>query len=331
MENYNSISVQSLIKAIIPTLSYCQVKGDNGTIGVIGGSLEYTGAPYYSGISALKAGSDLAHIFSHIEAAIPIKSYSPELIVHPSFDQNPSNDTLLNKTIRWFKSMHAIAMGPGLGRTDEIGSIFRLFSNKVNELKIPLIYDADALWYLSSIEGITNNLYRIITPNKPEFEKLYQKYVDAKAEFSIENKLHSLVDNESVIIRFDNNYNHYFDKEFELCKALDNNILVKKGPSDIITNGKIVYIVQNKGSMKRTGGIGDVLTGLITSYCGMVYKKNQINKTQCTQEEMMECCVLGCYICREASRLAFEEYKYGMTAPDIISQLINVTKNYNMI
>ena len=54
-----------------------------GRVGIIGGSFEYTGAPFYAGMAALKTGADLCHIFCAEEAAIPLKSYSPELIVHP--------------------------------------------------------------------------------------------------------------------------------------------------------------------------------------------------------------------------------------------------------
>lgn len=61
-------------------------KGEAGRIGIIGGSSEYTGAPYYAGIAALKFGCDLVHIFCTQSAAIPIKCYSPELIVHPLLD-----------------------------------------------------------------------------------------------------------------------------------------------------------------------------------------------------------------------------------------------------
>lgn len=45
--------VQSL-KECIPPMDDSKHKGQAGRIGVIGGSLEYTGAPYFAGISALK-------------------------------------------------------------------------------------------------------------------------------------------------------------------------------------------------------------------------------------------------------------------------------------
>lgn len=71
--------------SVLPTLTKNSKKGDNGNIGIIGGSYEYTGAPYYAAISALKVGADLVHIFCSKSAAVPIKTYSPEIIVHPLF------------------------------------------------------------------------------------------------------------------------------------------------------------------------------------------------------------------------------------------------------
>ena len=43
----------------------------------------FLGAPYYAAISSLKAGADLSHVYCLEAAASVIKSYSPELIVHP--------------------------------------------------------------------------------------------------------------------------------------------------------------------------------------------------------------------------------------------------------
>lgn len=42
------------VKACIPPLDGGSHKGQAGRIGIVGGSLEYTGAPYFAGISALK-------------------------------------------------------------------------------------------------------------------------------------------------------------------------------------------------------------------------------------------------------------------------------------
>lgn len=68
--------MKNLVK-IFPVLSAKNVKGQSGRIGVVGGSYEFTGAPFYSAISALKVGGDLGHIFCNKASATPIKTYSP--------------------------------------------------------------------------------------------------------------------------------------------------------------------------------------------------------------------------------------------------------------
>jgi ATP-dependent NAD(P)H-hydrate dehydratase len=65
-----------------------------GRIGVIGGSVDYCGAPYYSAVSALKFGADLSWVFCSQSSAIPIKAYSPELMVTPFYDENAFGSNL---------------------------------------------------------------------------------------------------------------------------------------------------------------------------------------------------------------------------------------------
>lgn len=63
-----------------------------GRIGVIGGSRDYTGAPYYAGESSLRFGADLCTVFCSHDASIPIKSYSPELMVSAFYNDNAMLD-----------------------------------------------------------------------------------------------------------------------------------------------------------------------------------------------------------------------------------------------
>jgi ATP-dependent NAD(P)H-hydrate dehydratase len=45
---------------------------------------------------------------------VPIKCYSPELIVHPILAKNKPEDIT-----SWFDSLHSLVVGPGLGRTKD--------------------------------------------------------------------------------------------------------------------------------------------------------------------------------------------------------------------
>jgi hypothetical protein len=121
--------ILSALQEVIPDLSACRHKGQAGKIGVIGGCREYTGAPYYAAISALKLGADLSHVFCTEGAGTVIKSYSPELIVHPvlreSHDQNseglpwqPLVEKVVTDVTKWIPRFDCLVIGPGLGRDE---------------------------------------------------------------------------------------------------------------------------------------------------------------------------------------------------------------------
>lgn len=80
--------VANLAKLIVPSLTFSSHKGSMGRIGVVGGSRDYTGAPYYAASAALKFGGDLSYIFCSELASMPIKSYSPELMVTPIYRES---------------------------------------------------------------------------------------------------------------------------------------------------------------------------------------------------------------------------------------------------
>jgi NAD(P)H-hydrate repair Nnr-like enzyme with NAD(P)H-hydrate dehydratase domain len=85
--------------------------------------------------------------------------------------------------------------------------------------------------------------------------------------------------------------------------------------------------VQNKGSLKRCGGMGDILSGIITSYSGMLMKAFGKNITNL---DLMEACAVACFLTRELSYKAYEKYTYSLTAPDVIAELKNYIKTYNL-
>ena len=70
-------------KSLIPKLTNDLHKGQLGKIGIIGGSREYAGAPYFSSLSSLRVGADLSYVFTTKEASPIIKTFSPEMMVLP--------------------------------------------------------------------------------------------------------------------------------------------------------------------------------------------------------------------------------------------------------
>lgn len=155
------------VRGILPDLSEHHHKGQHGRIGVLGGSEEYTGAPFFAGISALRAGADLVHIFCAQDAAQPIKSYSPDLIVHPLLDTPDAVEQILP----WLQRLHVLVIGPGLGQNPVImDNVKRLLETEEMKDK-KLVVDADGLKLASDIFA-NENLTGIMTPNAMEWSRM---------------------------------------------------------------------------------------------------------------------------------------------------------------
>lgn len=163
-----------LVKNIVPPLTSKKHKGQDGRIGIIGGCQEYTGAPYFAAISALKVGADLSHVFCTKDAAIVIKSYSPELIVHPVLD----SPNAVEEIEKWLPRLHSLVVGPGLGRDDKLLKNAKEVIEKSKARDIPIVIDADGLWLVAQQPSVIQGYQKgILTPNYMEFTRLYEAMV----------------------------------------------------------------------------------------------------------------------------------------------------------
>ncbi|GMR40168.1 hypothetical protein PMAYCL1PPCAC_10363, partial [Pristionchus mayeri] len=282
------------VRRLLPELSMALRKGNCGRLGVVGGSAEYTGAPYYAAISALKVGADLVHVFTPADAATVIKCYSPELIVHPDLD--PSN---------WHNRMDAMLVGPGLGREENAMKVAAETIVEAQKLGRPLVVDADGLFALterweslSASPSHHADLPIILTPNAVEMDRLAMKVLQ-KNTLGIPWEEIRLVAS-------------------KLAERLKMNIFVK-GPTDMFatTDGK-VRLFDTVGSPRRPGGIGDCLAGVLTAF--LLWS----TRTEVPIDKVAEA---ASFFVREASRRAFEEIGRGMTASDVIAQVAPLIKN----
>lgn len=167
--------LQKLAAQLPPPLAESKHKGEAGRIGIVGGSLEYTGAPYYAGITALKCGADLAYVFCMRDAAVPIKSYSPELIVLPYLDSEQGY-TLTTSRLH---TIHSLVIGPGLGEDRRVHSLVvsiieYIKKNEKLSSRISLVFDADGIGLIANNKNILSNYagHVYLTPNANEIKKL---------------------------------------------------------------------------------------------------------------------------------------------------------------
>lgn len=152
-------------KTIFSNLSKSALKGQNGTILIIGGSQRYTGAPIFTALGSFRSGSDLVYIFTSRDAVCAIKSLHEAIVMPLQFDH-----FILDK-------ITACVIGPGLGfmSNDEI-NLIKEIANYLNERNIPFVIDADGIHLYK--QGLFSNLKTcVLTPNYKEAQRLIvEKY-----------------------------------------------------------------------------------------------------------------------------------------------------------
>uniref|UniRef100_A0A336MQX3 ATP-dependent (S)-NAD(P)H-hydrate dehydratase n=1 Tax=Culicoides sonorensis TaxID=179676 RepID=A0A336MQX3_CULSO len=271
-------------KRIVPELNDQRHKGQCGRIGVFGGSSEYTGAPYFAAISALKTGADLVHIFCPQSAATVIKSYSPELIVHPVLNSSHA----LAQIEPWLERLHVCIIGPGLGRDRSILQTVTDLIKICRQLEKPLIIDADGLFLLTQDISLVKD-YRglILTPNAIEFSRLFGN-ID--------------------------------DKLVATMETLGQGVTVlEKGPQDRIYDTNLNFRIEcpNGGSGRRCGGQGDILCGVLATFY------NWAIEVQETSPAVIACYAASVFT-KACNKYAFQQKGRSMTASDMIEQIHSV-------
>lgn len=283
------------VDKLVPVLSSSSHKGSSGRIGIIGGCREYTGAPYYAAMSVLRAGGDLAHVFCEPEAATPLKSYSPDVIVHPVHPDNPS-ETLAP----WLPRLHAIVIGPGMGRE---GILFRHAPALIAQIRaagVHLVIDGDALSQIAASPAIiAGTSSAVLTPNGGEWPRLIPEGAD-KEKYSAG----------------------------DMAKDFAGVTVLRKGKVDEISDGVTTILSDRPDeylSLRRCGGQGDILaglTGLAMGWGRIAHERGLLGKDPVAIAPLAA--YLASSITREASYRAFTEKRRGMLTPDVIEQLPSV-------
>ncbi|KAI1287988.1 ATP-dependent (S)-NAD(P)H-hydrate dehydratase [Halotydeus destructor] len=285
---------QQLVCSIIPPMSISSHKGQAGRIGVFGGSREYTGAPYFAAISAMKVGADLSYVFCSSTAAPVIKSYSPELIVYPYLDDPSRQDELIG----FLSRLHAVVIGPGLGRSDELLPVIGSLIEKAKELDLPMVLDADALHFVCQCPDIVKGCTKaILTPNVVEFDRLWTAVFGSTPE-------------KELATTTDNNHRDNDSSLINLCNTLGGITILRKGKSDKISDGHSVVTVTEEGSPRRCGGQGDVTAGTLGtfSFWSQQAFANNSQLSKAAYGPTIVACLGASMLTRRCSKLAFAKH-----------------------
>jgi len=290
------------VKRFIPPLSEHLHKGQAGRVGVVGGSKDYTGAPYFSSFSAMRLGADLAHVICDPEAGNVIKGYSPDLIVHRVISEDASSDKIHELLEGIISRLHIIVVGPGLGREDYLQNAARTAISLARKQNQYIVIDADGLFLVCNDPSVIKGYTRaVLTPNVVEFARLCEAMnIDPKGDPDTLAK--------------------------ELSKALGNVTICQKGQTDIISNGKEVLKVDIPGGLKRSGGQGDVLSGSIGCLLGWAKNYEEgVGRDDSKPVDTARLPLLAAYggacVARHCSNRAFAENGRSMQASDMLKQV----------
>lgn len=258
-------------------------KGDFGRVMLIGGSYGKMGAILMSCSAALRSGSGLVFSFVPQCGVSILQSNIPESMVQAAeFDDHVGGMPSL-------EHIDAIGIGPGMGMKQASAELLRRL---LENYKGPLVLDADALNLLAQnpdwFELLDENT--VLTPHLKEFERL--------------------VGNCS-------NHLERMEKAKLFCQNYGCTIILK-GANSLMTFQDGSQIFNGSGSKyMASGGSGDVLTGMVTSFLGQGYgMKNAV--------------ICAVYHHGHAGEIASQGRRRGTIATDII-QAIPQSFHYHKI
>ena len=219
-------------------------KGSYGYVGILGGCLAYSGAVKLANLSqaALRCGCGVATLLVPACVARGVLPYLLESTLCPLpdrdgfmvFDEAALRAGLAGKA--------ALAVGMGWGRGPDN---LRILEYILTQTEMPLILDADGLNTLAELDKARLGRGRrpvVLTPHVLEFSRL--------TGLSREEILADPVGTARA-----------FAREWGVAVLL-------KGPTTVVTDGTVTYLVDRGCPGMATAGSGDVLSGVLVGLLG---------------------------------------------------------------
>lgn len=261
-------------------------KGVFGHCLIIAGSTGKTGAAALAANSAVRTGSGLVTLAipESLNAILELKTTEAMTVPLPDAGSGHLSTHAIVTIEMLLAGKNALAIGPGI---DQRPASVTVVQNLVENISLPMVIDADGLNALA--EDLTvlhrrksNNI--VLTPHPGEMARLIGSSIPDVAAIRI-----------SLAQEFARTYGVY---------------LVLKGARTIIAAPSGMAAINGSGNPgMASGGMGDVLTGIIVSLLGQGFTT-------------WNACRLGVYIHGLAGDLvAMEQGEIGMTATDLIERI----------
>lgn len=273
LQNWHSISQSELFR---PRKSTAH-KGNFGHVLIIGGDQGMAGAVSLSGSAALRSGAGLVSVATRAEHVCGIIARQPEIMAH-GVESGQQLLPLIEKA-------DVIAIGPGLGQS----AWGQQMLQQVMQSQLPLVLDADALNLLAQgkIQHNLSERVSVITPHLGEAARMLKC-----------DTLNIMQDRFTALDQLSERFSSH---------------VVLKGAGSVVGNNKKVSVCGDGNPGMASGGMGDVLTGIVASL--MAQHINELN------EQLHQ--VVSAAVCLH-SGAADEAAKQGQTsllASDLLVEL----------
>lgn len=261
-------------------------KGDFGKLLVVGGSETYSGAPVLVSLAALRTNVDLTYIAAPEKTAYAISSMTPNIIAIKLAGSrlNPDNVSEIEKYLR---RVTAAVIGPGLGLHAETKTAVAEVVAAAEEVGTPLVLDADGLKAFAEFKRPLQ-VPLILTPHSGEYRLLTGKDLPS----SLEERA----------------------KKVKKTAAKLNAVVLLKGNTDIISDGKQVKLNFSGNPGMTVGGTGDVLVGIVGAFMAQ-------------QADPFRAAVAGAFINGAAGDFVKSEKGYHMVPTDLLDWIPEVIDN----
>ncbi len=207
-----------------------------GYLLVVAGSAAYPGAALLTTRAATRGGAGYVKLLTTQSVMPLVVGFSPEVVVQPVADAEAVTDIEALLAAAADDRVGALAVGPGLGRSEgTVNAVRRL----VHETRSPGILDADALHAFNGrLEELSSRPGLVLTPHAGELASLLQAPMDEVAASHL-----------AAVRR---------------ASEISGQVVLLKGSSTLIADpGGDVWVVDQAPPELATAGTGDVLTGLV--------------------------------------------------------------------
>ena len=262
-------------------------KGVNGNTLIVGGSSDMVGAPMLSAEAAVHSGAGKVTLCvpEIIKRAVQGRII-PEVMV-----------TSINENHSIYEGRQVVAIGPGLGRTIDIPD---LVNHVIDCYEGALVIDADALYALGHVGSVDKDALRdgkVESIYKMERQIPYCVMTPHLGEFS------RLIDLPIKWIE-----RHYITLARAFAKAHQVVLVLKGIPSVVALPDGTVYVNTIGNAGMGTGGMGDVLTGVIAGFISQGYS-------------LQDSAILGVYVHSRSADILSDMKTWGYTPSDVSTSI----------